>query len=110
VETRVETVSAGQNDGRSGVELRLLGPLSVLRDGVELALPASRKARALLAYLAVAPRPVRREALCDLLWDVPNDPRGELRWTLSKIRGLIDGPGERRLSVGGDTIGVDLRD
>ena len=25
-----------------------------------------------------------------MLWDVPNDPRGELRWSLSKIRGLID--------------------
>jgi DNA-binding SARP family transcriptional activator len=50
-------------------------------------LPSSRKVRALLGYLALASRPVTRSQICELLWDVPNDPRGELRWCLSKIRG-----------------------
>ncbi len=68
------------------VEVRLLGPLAVRRHGVAAALPASRKVRALLAYLALAPHPVRRSQLCELLWDGPSDPRGELRWCLSKIR------------------------
>ena len=54
----------------------LLGPLAVRRGGAELALPASRKVRALLAYLALAPRPLSRGHLCELLWDVPNDPQG----------------------------------
>ena len=42
----------------------LLGPLQVIQKGAELSLPPSRKARALLAYLAMAPRPVTREKLC----------------------------------------------
>ncbi|TAH50653.1 MAG: transcriptional regulator, partial [Betaproteobacteria bacterium] len=74
------------------MHIRLLGPLSVRRDGAELALPASRKVRALIAYLALAPRAVSRSRLCELLWDVPNDPRGELRWCLSKMRHVLDEP------------------
>ena len=70
----------------------MLGPLTIRRHDVTLALPASRKVRALLAYLALAPHAVARSQLCELLWDVPNDPRGELRWCLSKIRGLVDEP------------------
>lgn len=70
--------------------LRLLGPMSVTRAGQPVPLPQSRKARALLAYLAVTGRPHRRERLCELLWDVPDDPRGALRWSLSKLRALDD--------------------
>jgi DNA-binding SARP family transcriptional activator len=55
--------------------LLLLGPLQVVRNGVQASLPPSRKVRALLAYLAMAPRPVTREKLCDLFWDVADDPR-----------------------------------
>ena len=52
-------------------------------------LPRSRKCRALIAYLAATARPQRREHLCELLWDVPDDPRGSLRWSLSKIRRVL---------------------
>ena len=76
----------------------MLGPLAIQRGGVTLPLPASRKVRALFAYLALRPRAVARSQLCELLWDVPNDPRGELRWCLSKIRRLLDEPGRRRVS------------
>jgi hypothetical protein len=38
---------------RPSVHVRMLGPLTVSRDGVTLTLPASRKVRALLAYLAL---------------------------------------------------------
>ena len=72
---------------QSGIRVRMLGPLTISRDGIALQLPASRKVRALFAYLAMAPHPVGRSRLCELLWDVPNDPRGELRWCLSKLRG-----------------------
>ena len=41
----------------------LLGPLQVIHNGAQLPLPPSRKVRALLAYLAMAPRPVTREKL-----------------------------------------------
>ncbi|QOZ54055.1 tetratricopeptide repeat protein [Bradyrhizobium sp. CCBAU 53338] len=75
----------------------LLGPLQVIRNGSALSQPPSRKVRALLAYLAVAGRPVSREKLCELLWDVADDPRGELRWCLTKLRSLVDGPAAIRL-------------
>ena len=79
------------NGIRSGarMELRLLGPMALLRDGRPLALPASRKTRALLAYLAVSGKPERRERLCQLFWEMPDDPKGALRWSLSKLRGLL---------------------
>ena len=60
----------------SGLEIRLLGNMEILRDGVVLAMPPSRKTRALLAYLALTPRAVRRDHLCELLWELPDDPRG----------------------------------
>lgn len=92
------------------LEIRLLGPLQLSRGGDVLKLPSSRKVRALLGYLALASRPVTRSQICELLWDVPNDPRGELRWCLSKIRGLIDEKGRKRVIADGNTIRVDLSD
>ena len=94
----------------AALQVRLLGPLAISRDGVALALPASRKVRALFAYLALAPHAVARSQLCELLWDVPNDPRGELRWCLSKIRGIVDEPGRRRVETHADTVRLDLAD
>jgi DNA-binding SARP family transcriptional activator len=88
---------------------RLLGPLELSRDGDVLKLPASRKVRALLAYLVLASRPVARAQICELLWDVPNDPRGELRWCLSKIRGLLDQV-RKRVIADGNNIRLDLTD
>jgi DNA-binding SARP family transcriptional activator/tetratricopeptide (TPR) repeat protein len=92
------------------LEVRLLGPMTVSRGGVALSLPPSRKVRALFAYLALTPHPVTRSRLCDLLWDVPQDPRGELRWCLSKIRSLVDAPGRGRVETQGDTIRLGLSD
>jgi DNA-binding SARP family transcriptional activator len=72
--------------------IRVLGELAVLRDGKPAALPPSRKTRALLGYLVATRRPQRRERLCTLFWEVPDDPRGALRWSLSKLRALVDEP------------------
>ncbi len=96
-------------DGRT-LDIRMLGPLSIRRGGVAIALPASRKVRALFAYLALAREAVSRSHLCELLWDVPNDPRGELRWCLSKLRGIVDEPDRSRISAQEDTIKLDLSD
>ncbi|TPI28167.1 transcriptional regulator [Mesorhizobium sp. B3-2-1] len=90
------------------LSVRLLGPLTVTRNGAPMALPASRKLRALLAYLVLAPHPVGRSRLCELLWDVPNDPRGELRWCLSKLRGALDTPDRRHVRTQDDTVALDL--
>jgi adenylate cyclase len=79
---------------REGLVLRLLGEIEVENDGTALALPPSKKTRALLAYLAVVRRPQRRDRLCAMFWEIPDDPRGALRWSLSKLRALLDRPGE----------------
>jgi DNA-binding SARP family transcriptional activator len=80
-------------------EIRVLGDLSVWRDGAPVSLPQSRKTRALLAYLAVLRKPQRRERLCELFWDIPDDPRGSLRWSLSKLRQILNADGETRLGA-----------
>lgn len=87
--------------------LLLLGPLQVVRNGAQLPEPRSRKVRALLAYLAMAPRPVIREKLCELFWDVAHDPRSELRWCLSKLRPLVDGPTTTRLIADRKQVWID---
>jgi DNA-binding SARP family transcriptional activator/TolB-like protein len=92
------------------LKLRLLGPLELTRGGVPVRLPASRKVRALLGYLVLANRPVSRSQACELLWDVPNDPRGELRWCLSKIRALIDEKHRKRVISDGSSLRLDLSD
>jgi DNA-binding SARP family transcriptional activator len=106
----VESDRPSGADAAPSLQMRLLGPLTVRRGGAVLALPASRKVRALLAYLSLAPHPVTRGQLCDLLWDVPDDPRGELRWCLCKLRGLVDEPGRRRVDTQADTVRLDLAD
>lgn len=73
----------------AGLQLRLIGDVALSRDGAPVPLPASRKTRALFAYLVLDQRAHRRERLCDLFWDLPDDPRGALRWSLSKIRGML---------------------
>jgi pimeloyl-ACP methyl ester carboxylesterase/DNA-binding SARP family transcriptional activator len=71
------------------MQLRLLGPMAVVDDGRTVVLPASRKTRALLGYLAAEGKPVRRDRLTHLFWEMPDDPRGALRWSLSKLRGFL---------------------
>jgi len=112
VESAEGSVGPGPAGSVPGGELglRLLGPLAITRAGAALTLPPSRKLRGLIAYLALAPHPVQRAHLCELLWDVPNDPRGELRWCLSKARALLDDPGRRRVETAQDTVRLDLAD
>lgn len=108
METDVESAPSRLDGDMPRLSVRLLGPLEILRNGTPVALPASRKLRALLAYLALAPHAVGRSRLCELLWDVPNDPRGELRWYLSKLRAALDTPDRRRVETRGDTVALDL--
>ncbi|MEL6102622.1 MAG: alpha/beta hydrolase, partial [Pseudomonadota bacterium] len=97
------------------LEISLLGELRVVRNGTEVPLPASRKARALLAFLAETGRPHRRERLCELLWDLPDDPKAALRWSLSKLRKVVDIPerprivaDRERVALNADGIYVDI--
>jgi TolB-like protein/DNA-binding SARP family transcriptional activator len=99
-----------ETPGAPALVVRLLGPISVSRGGVEAPLPRSRKVRGLLGFLVLSPQPVSRTRLCDLFWDVPNDPRGELRWSLSKLRGFLDDGGRARVITRGDLVALDLAD
>jgi DNA-binding SARP family transcriptional activator/pimeloyl-ACP methyl ester carboxylesterase len=71
------------------LQIKVLGELVILRDAKEIVMPPSKKTRALLAYLAVVKRRQRRDHLCQMFWDTPDDPRASLRWSLSKLRQLI---------------------
>ncbi|HSQ00550.1 MAG TPA: AAA family ATPase, partial [Candidatus Dormibacteraeota bacterium] len=86
------------------LQVRLLGEIEVVRGERRLPLPQSKKTRALLAYLVVTQRPQRRDRLCGMLWDVADDPRAALRWSLSKLRPLVDEPGAPRLVTDGSTV------
>ncbi len=60
--------------------------MRVSLNGRKIDLPASKKTRGLLGYLLSNPCPRSRSELCDLLWEGAEDPRGALRWSLSKLR------------------------
>jgi DNA-binding SARP family transcriptional activator len=90
-----------------GLELRLLGPLVVSQHGRVVDLPTSRKTRALLAYLSLMPCATSRSRLCELLLDSNSDSRGELRWYLSKLRGIV---GATRIRSTADSVRIVLAD
>lgn len=72
------------------LSLKLLGSLEVKQGNSNVALPQSLKSRALLGYLAVAGNACTRDDLCHLFWEIPDDPRGALRWSLSKLRLVVN--------------------
>ncbi len=90
--------------------IRLLGEMAISRGGEVQPLPPSKKTRALLAYLALTGRPHRRDRLCSLFWDLPHDPRGALRWSLSRLRPLVDDPELPRIQADREVVGFADRD
>ncbi|MFL6106343.1 MAG: ATP-binding protein [Marmoricola sp.] len=87
-----------------GLEIRLLGPPRVIRDGVVVTFE-TRKAVALLAHLALTELPRSREVLCELLYPGhdPERARGALRRTLSTLR---SGVGAERIQAGAAGISL----
>jgi predicted ATPase/DNA-binding SARP family transcriptional activator len=73
--------------------LRLFGPIQVERDGLALPNPGSRKALALLGYLAVLAQPCDRATLAALFWEELPESRGRanLSWVLNKLSALLPG-------------------
>jgi DNA-binding SARP family transcriptional activator/tetratricopeptide (TPR) repeat protein len=97
-----------------GVSIRLLGPVEILVEGHPLAVD-TRKAVALLAYLAVTAQPASRERLAALLWPESSDPdsRSALRRTLSVLRSAL-GPARltidrQRVELVDSGVAIDLR-
>jgi pimeloyl-ACP methyl ester carboxylesterase/DNA-binding SARP family transcriptional activator len=94
--------------GNEPLHVSVLGTLSVLRRRIRVQLPRSKKTRALLAYLAVTARSHSRDRLCAMFWPIPDDPRAALRWSLSRLRPLLDEHGCRRIIADRETVGLDL--
>src|SRR5882724_5306308 len=94
--------------GKELLRVSVLGNLAVLRQGTRMQLPPSKKTRALLAYLAVTARPHSRDRLCAMFWAVPDDPRAALRWSLSRLRPLVDEADCPRIIADRDNVGLDL--
>lgn len=90
--------------GGEHLEIRLLGEMAVSQNGEIQPLPQSKKTRALLAYLALSEGPHRRERLCELFWEVPDDPRGALRWSLSKLRRIVNNENAERIKADRNTV------
>jgi pimeloyl-ACP methyl ester carboxylesterase/DNA-binding SARP family transcriptional activator len=43
-----------------------------------------------------------------MLWPIPDDPRAALRWSLTRLRPLVDEPDCRRINADRDHVGLDL--
>ncbi|MBV7259105.1 alpha/beta hydrolase [Erythrobacter crassostreae] len=89
------------------LQIQTIGPFEVRRDNAPVVLPSSRKTRALLAYLAITGRKHSRQSLCDLFWDSTDDPLAGLRWSLSKLRGLLNSDEAELLNSDRDTVWFD---
>ena len=93
-EARPPTPERSDAGPPAGVAIRLVGRLSVVRDGVALAdkQVGSRKARTLLAVLAAEPD-VSRDAewLAARLWpeDAPKDPADNVATLVSRLRSAL---------------------
>lgn len=72
------------------LSVRLLGEIRVQRGNEVVELPASKRTRGLLGFLVATAATHSRQALCDLLWEGPDDPRAALRWSLTKLRPLVN--------------------
>ncbi len=101
-----ESVAVQSAACRRGPQLRiaLLGPPSIDVDGRPLDVD-TRKATALLAYLAFTGRPARRDSLAALLWPEtsPDRARATLRRTLSTLKTALDA---RFIDIGRDTVAL----
>ena len=88
----------------AALAIRLLGSPEILRDGVAAPPPRGRKAWAVLAYLALAGRPVARSRLAELVFGGADDPLGALRWTLAQLRRALGVPA----ALAGDPLTLGL--
>ena len=100
--------------------IHLIGPMQAMDGTGTSLLPRSRKARAVLAILALsAPRPVSRVRITALLWSQREreQARGSLRQCVHEIQGLFQalGPGvieadREQLRLVEDSFWLDVRD
>ncbi|HET9849969.1 MAG TPA: BTAD domain-containing putative transcriptional regulator [Candidatus Dormibacteraeota bacterium] len=87
--------------------MKLLGGYEASLDGHPIWF-RTRKTFALFAYLALDPRPHRRETIAELLWPGGDgaDARANLRTALVYVRGAIGNRADAILTANRDTVGV----
>src|SRR5436190_18355468 len=87
------------------LRVRVLGGLALEAGGHPLALPASRPARELLAWLALHPGPHPRLELAMRFWPdvLETSARASLRTTLHELRRAV---GDEPLVVDHETVGL----
>lgn len=88
------------------IEIQLLGPMTVRVDGNIRELPKSRKTRALLALLALEPKPHTRAALCEWIWPDTSDPRAGLRWSLTKLRDVLPAGSAELIDANRESVSI----
>lgn len=107
-------VGAGKADvpalGRGPIaRLSLLGGCQLADEAQNDRTPATRKARAILAYLSLTPRgSVSRERLADLLWGARfgNNARTSLRQALKELRLAMGGLAAHLLIADRERVGI----
>ncbi|MCL1091093.1 alpha/beta fold hydrolase [Shewanella profunda] len=94
------------------IVIKMLGELQVFHNNQLIPLPSSKLTRALMVYLLLNPRAQRRDHLCALFWPETKDARGALRWSLSKLRNILNNHIERVVtdhdSVSINTADIDI--
>ena len=93
----------------AGLRIALLGGLEIAGGEASARTSLTRKARALVAYLALqGDRGQSREKLADLLWgnSAEEQARANLRQALSSIRKALNGDGAGYLVTDGDQISL----
>jgi TolB-like protein len=102
-----------EDQSMAGLRIALLGGLAVAGDEPTTGASLTRKAKALVAYLAMqGARGQSREKLAELLWgnSAESQARANLRQALSSIRKALNGVGSARLVTDGDQISLAGRD
>ena len=103
----------GLPDADSGVaarklRLQLIGSMQAWQLTGETALPRNRKTRALLALIALSPRPVARSKLMELLWPGRGEDqaRSSLRQALHELGVAIGTDAPKVLAATRDAVGL----
>jgi len=92
------------------LRLRLMGPMAAWDGQGRSVLPRGRKARAILALLAlVAPMSVPRRQITSLLWStrMPAQARGSLRQSIHELQDMLAAIGGPLLRTNRDQVAID---
>jgi DNA-binding SARP family transcriptional activator len=91
------------------LRVRLLGELALERDGAPLPVPSSRRARALLAWLALHPGPHARARVAARFWPdvLDSSARASLREALATLRRELPAPAAEHLVATAEQVGLE---